>query len=57
MEPQPKALAAIAQRTIGFLRMEIGISGSGAVSRRSTKSTAMISARAKSARIGNDVQG
>ena len=37
MEPQPKALAAIAQRTIGFLRMEIGISGSGAVSSRSTK--------------------
>ena len=57
IEPQPKALAAIAQRTIGCLRMETGISGSGAVSKRSTNSAPMISATANSARIGGDVHG
>jgi len=57
IEPQPNALATIAQRTIGFLSMETGISGSGAVSRRSTKSEPMISATANSARIGGEVHG
>jgi hypothetical protein len=37
--------------------MEIGISGSGAVRRRSTKSAPTIAAAARSARMGEDSQG
>ena len=55
IEPQPKALATIAQRTIRFWSMEIGMSGSGAVSKRSTNSAPTISASASNPRIGGDV--
>ena len=57
MAPQPQALATIAQRTIGFLRMEMGMSGSGAVRSRSTNSKPTIMAAAMSARIGSDMKG
>jgi hypothetical protein len=55
MAPQPKVLVVIAQRTIGCVRMEIGIRGSGAVLSRSTNSAPMTSATASSARIGGAV--
>ena len=54
--PQPQALAVIAQRTTGFLRMAIGISGSGALSSRSTNKAAMAAAAANNARIVGEVQ-
>ena len=57
IEPQPQALAMIAQRTIGLLRMERGMSGSGAVMSRSTNNAPSTIAAAWSARMGSDVQG
>ncbi len=54
--PQPNVLAAIEYRTIGLVRMEIGMSGSGAVARRMTKKAPIASAKVNSARTGNEVQ-
>ena len=46
----------MAQRTIGLARIEIGISGSGAVTSRSTKTAPITSATANSASTGSDSQ-
>src|SRR5262249_59831327 len=55
IEPQPKLFIVRAQRGTGSRRIDSGISGSGAVSRRATNAAPMIAATAARPMICGDV--